>query len=119
MSEFPAAPAGKVDGAPPTFNSFVDRFPEFREAHALIGKAADAAGPLDARGLALVKLGMCIGAGLETAYRSHVRRALEAGVSWAEIEHAIVQAVNTLGLPRTVMAWQWARQENERVAGKR
>ena len=96
---------------PPTFESFVDRFPEIARAHLSIARAADAVGELDARSISLVKIGICIGAGLESAFRSHVRRGLAHGLTPQDIEHAIVQAVNTLGLPRTVKVWQWARQE--------
>jgi len=118
MSDIPKSAASPVSGAPDTFNAFIERFPELREAHCLIAKTADTAGPLDERSVALVKIGLCAGAGLESAFRSHVRRALELGLSWEEIEHAVVQAVNTLGLPRTVMAWQWARQTRERLTSK-
>ena len=99
---------------PRTFKTFVDRFPEINDAHRLIANAADAAGPLDGRTISLVKIGICIGAGLESAYRSHIRRALDNGVPWAEIEQAILQVINTLGMPRTVTAWQWAREEQEK-----
>lgn len=100
--------------APRTFHAFVDRFPEIKQAHEQIAKSADSAGPLDAEAISLVKIGLCIGAGLESAYRSHVRRALSSGVPWETIEQAILQAINTLGLPRTVMAWQWGQQEKEK-----
>ena len=49
----------------------------------------DGVGPLDAKAKALVKIGICVGAGLESALRSHVRRAGEAGASREEIEQAI------------------------------
>jgi alkylhydroperoxidase/carboxymuconolactone decarboxylase family protein YurZ len=43
-----------------------------------------------------------------------VRRATEAGASEAEIEQAIVLAMNTVGFPRTVAAWSWAHEQFER-----
>src|SRR5690554_2407149 len=99
---------------PGTFKAFVTRFPELGRCHEQIGKAADAAGPLDAKTCALIKIGMSVGAGLESATRSHVRRALQHGATQQEIEQAIVLAYNTLGFPRTVMAWQWAQIQFER-----
>lgn len=95
---------------PRTYEVFTERFPGIHEAHENAGRALDEAGPLDRRATALVKLGICVGAGLESAVRSHVRRALEAGVSAEEIEHALVLGVNSIGFPSSVAAWQWGRQ---------
>ena len=43
--------------------------------------------------------------------RSHVRRAMQHGATEAEIEQAVLLAYNTVGFPRMVMGWQWARQQ--------
>ncbi len=101
---------------PRTFKAFIERFPELGEAHEAVGHATDSAGPLDAKTCALIKIGICMGAGLESAFRSHVRRALHLGASPGEIEQAVVLAMNTVGFPRTVAAWQWAHQQFERDA---
>jgi 4-carboxymuconolactone decarboxylase len=98
-------------GMPRTFQAFTQRFPEVAAAHEAIGKAGDAAGPLDRKTIELIKLGMCVASGLESATRSHARRALQHGASRKEIEQAIALAVNPCGLPRTVMAWQWATEQ--------
>ena len=74
----------------------------------VMGKAAHAGGPLDAKCRELIKLGMAIGARLEGAAHSHVRKALAAGVTPEEIRPAAVLAISTLGLPTTVMALTWA-----------
>lgn len=81
-----------------------------------MGSAAEQAGPLDQKTQALVRIGISLGAGLESAVKSHVRRAREAGASPAEIEQAILLAMTTTGFPRTVAAWSWARQQFERDA---
>lgn len=99
---------------PGTYVRFVEKFPELGAAHEQIAKAVDRAGPLDAKTCELVKIGLAVGAGLESAVRSHVRRALQAGATEAEIEQAVLLAMNTLGFPRTVAAWSWARQQIER-----
>ena len=101
---------------PATFRAFVTKFPELGRAHESVAKAIEAAGPLDHKACELIKGGISIGAGLESATKSHVRRALEAGAAEAEIEQAILLAMNTCGLPRTVAAWKWARQQIERDA---
>lgn len=102
---------GKV---PKTFKKFIKKFPQLGEAHDLVDKAVKEAGPLDDKMCSLIKIGICVGAGLESALRSHVRRAMLNGASEAEIEQAILQAMNTCGLPRTVAAWTWAHQQFER-----
>ena len=104
----------KTGKLPSTFKAFVSKFPKLGAAHESIAKAADAAGPLDRKTCELIKIGLSVGAGLETATRSHVRRAIEQGATEAEIEQAILLAYNTCGFPRMVMAWQWARQQIER-----
>lgn len=104
-----------IPGVPETFREFVERFPRISEAHEAIAKVVDESGPLDRKSCELIKLGLSIGAGLETATRSHTRRALEAGASQAEVEQAILLAVNTCGFPRTVAAWRWTRNDMESV----
>lgn len=99
---------------PGTYLRFIAKFPELGEAHEAVAKAVDVAGPLDRKTCELIKIGLSAGAGLESAVRSHVRRAMQHGATEAEIEQAILLAMNTLGFPRTVAAWSWARQQIER-----
>lgn len=94
---------------PPTYVDFAERFPALAEAHESVSKAADALGPLDPKTCELVKIGICLGAGLESAVRSHTRRALAHGASPAEIEQVIALGMTSCGFPRTVAAWSWAR----------
>lgn len=102
---------GKVPG---TYRSFIARYPKLGQAHEQVARAVEQAGPLDARTLALIKIGICVGAGLESALRSHVRRALQHGASHSEIEQAILLGMNTVGFPRTVAAWAWAHEQFKR-----
>ena len=102
---------------PATYRTFVAKYPRLGEAHEAVGKAVDEAGPLDRKACELIKIGICVGANLQTATRSHVRRALEQGATEAEVEQAILLGMNTVGFPRTVAAWQWARQQIERERG--
>ena len=94
---------------PKTFKMFVDRYPALGEAHEKIGKVVDQVGPLDRKTCELIKIGLSAGAGLETATKSHVRRAIEHSANREEIEQAILLAMNTCGFPRTVAAWKWAQ----------
>ncbi len=94
---------------PKTFKKFVERYPALGEAHEQIAKFVDQAGPLDRKCCELIKIGLSVGAGLETATRSHVRRAIEHGANRETIEQAILLAMNTCGFPRTVAAWKWTQ----------
>ena len=55
---------------PSVFKQFVATYAELGEAHQKIGKAVESYGPLDRKTIELVKIGISIGAGLETATRA-------------------------------------------------
>jgi alkylhydroperoxidase/carboxymuconolactone decarboxylase family protein YurZ len=99
---------------PGTFKLFCEKFPTLASAHDAMTDAAQSAGPLDEKTCAFIKIGISLGAGLESAVKSHVRRASGAGGTPAEMEQAILLAMTTAGFPRTVAAWSWARQQFER-----
>ena len=101
---------------PRPFEKFTKEFPAVFLSYDAMGRAAHAAGPLDAKTRELVKLGMAIGARLEGATHSHVRKALAAGATAKEIRHATVLAISTLGLPNTIMAFTWV---DDVLKGKR
>lgn len=108
MSE---TPKGKLPG---TFKKFIGRFPALGEAHEQVAAAAESAGPLDKKTCLLIKVGICIGAGLESAVKANVRKAMQAGATETEIDQAILQAYNSVGFPRTVAAWAWAQEQMAR-----
>ena len=95
---------------PETFKTFIENYPALGDAHEQIAKVVDQAGPLDRKCCELIKIGLSVGAGLETATRSHVRRAIEHGANHETIEQAILLAMTTCGFPRTVAAWKWAQE---------
>ena len=99
---------------PATFKAFIQKFPALGQAHETVAQTAEAAGPLDRKTCELIKIGISLGAGLDSALRSHVRRALQHGATETEIEQAVLLGMNTCGLPRTVAAWQWAHQQIQR-----
>ncbi len=111
MTKLQKKSANKKPGAPKTYKEFIRRYPALGEAHESVAKAVQNAGPLDAKTLALIKIGICVGAGLESALRSHVRRAMQHGATRVEVEQAILLGMNTVGFPRTVAAWSWAGEQ--------
>jgi len=103
---------------PKTFKQFIQKYPVLGETHQRIGQTVEQLGPLDAKACALVKIGISLGGGLESALRSHVRRAIQAGATPQEVEQAILLGMNTVGFPRTVAAWSWAQAQFERDGDK-
>jgi 4-carboxymuconolactone decarboxylase len=93
---------------PQTYHRFAERFPRLVEAHRMMTDAAVDAGPLDVKTCELIKMGIALGAGHETSFHSHVRRALEQRATREEIEQAIVLAMSTCGFSRAVAGWKWA-----------
>ena len=97
------------EALPPFPASIAREFPEVWAAYDALGQAAKAAGPLDERTCRLVQLALAVGAGLEGATHSHVRRGLEEGLAGAELEHVALLAVTTLGWPQAARASSWIR----------
>lgn len=96
---------------PKTYLSFTQKYPALAAAHTQIGRVVDQLGPLDRKTCELIKIGISLGAALESATKSHVRRALEYGALPEEVEQAVLLGMNTRGFPATVAAWQWAQTQ--------
>ena len=82
-------------------------YPKLMQAYESFGKEAREAGPLSGREVALVKLAISIGSGLEGAVHSHCRKALEAGCSPDDLRHVAVIAAPTIGFPTMMRARSW------------
>ncbi len=78
--------------------------PALLEAYEALGAACAKAGPLDARTIALVKLAVSFGAGLEGGARSHARKALEAGCTAEDVLHVAHLCAPTIGFPAMMRA---------------
>lgn len=92
---------------PSRYLKFFERYPEVGAHYRGMGEAVKAAGPLDAQTQALIKLGIAVGARMEGAVHSHVRKALEAGATPEAIRHAVLQATTTIGFPNMMAALSW------------
>lgn len=96
-----------VEELPSIAGDFADDYPAIWDQYAALGEASSAAGPLDGETKRLVKLALAIGEGSEGAVHSHVRRALDEGVSPAALKHAAILAIPTLGFPQAMAALSW------------
>ena len=83
------------------------KHPSIWSRYAALGEATSNAGPLNEKSRRLVKIALAIGAGLEGAVHSHVRRAILEGLSVDDIRHVALLAIPTLGLPSAVRAMTW------------
>lgn len=103
---------------PKPYRDFVRKYPILEEAWQLTAKAS-AAGPLDTREARLVKLGIAIGAEREGAVRASVRKAVELGITRAELDQVVALAAGTAGFPATVAVFAWVADELASVGPKR
>ena len=92
---------------PPSYEKFKQQFPAVNEAYESLGRACHHTGPLSPKTRELIKMGIAIGANLESATRAHVRLAREAGATPEEIRHAAVLATTTLGYPSMMRGMAW------------
>ncbi len=90
------------------FNTLIQRYPSVFEAHEKLGAELKNAGPLDEKTLQLIQLAAAGAVGSEGAVHSHTRRALAAGASAEEINHALISLISTLGFPRVMAAISWS-----------
>jgi alkylhydroperoxidase/carboxymuconolactone decarboxylase family protein YurZ len=94
--------------APERFRIFCERHPGVAVAYENLAAECRNAGPLGAREQALARLGIAVGAQIEGAIRSQVRKALDAGLTPDEIRQAMMLSLTTIGYPRMMAALTWA-----------
>ena len=81
----------------------------FVEAVESLGKVVREQGPIDGKTAHLIQLAAAVAIRSEGAAHSHIRRALEAGATPEEINHAIILLTSTLGFPTVSAALCWAQ----------
>ncbi|MDR0310007.1 MAG: carboxymuconolactone decarboxylase family protein [Acidobacteriota bacterium] len=99
---------------PKRFRIFCERYPDITAAYENLAAEGRRSGPLGAKGQALARLGVAVGAQIEGAVRSQARKALDAGLTPDEIRHAIMISLTTIGYPRMMAALTWS----EDIIGK-
>lgn len=103
----------KDDIKPKHYEIMRSRYPEYIEAVESLGKAVRDAGPLSEKVLLLVQLGAAAATHSEGAVLSHSRRAMKAGASLEEINHALMGLTSTIGFPTVAAAMSWVRKSLE------
>lgn len=92
---------------PKRFQKFTEDYPEVAKAYEQLGNAVHAAGPLDEKTRALIKLAISTGARLEGAVHSHARKALKASCTAEEMRQVALLSLPTIGLPSMMAALSW------------
>lgn len=92
---------------PKRYKMFKENYSDVANAYEAMGDAVHAAGPLDSKTRALIKLSISTGARFEGAVHSHTRKALKAGCTADEIRHAVMLSLPTIGLPSMMAALSW------------
>ena len=92
---------------PPAARRIAQSQPAVWAAYEALGRACGDAGPLDEATRRLVKLALAIGAGLEGAVHSHVRRGLAEGLTPEQLRHVALLAIPTLGFAAASRAVTW------------
>lgn len=92
---------------PKRYLKFKEDYSDVATAYESMGDAVHHSGPLDEKTRALIKLAISTGAQLEGAVHSHVRKAVNAGASKAEMHQVALLALPTIGLPSMMAALSW------------
>ena len=95
---------GKIPG---WYEEQKKRYPGVLDAYEKLGAACQDAGSLDAKTRTLAKLAIAVGARLEGAVHSHVRRSLENGATIDDCRHVVLLATTTIGFPAMMAALSW------------
>ena len=99
---------------PKTFKELLNKYPAIWDAHEQLAKACAEAGPLDRKTRELIKIGIAVGAGLETATKRHALMAKEHGATPDEIIQTVLMAMTTCGHPTAMAGWQWVTSALQR-----
>jgi len=92
---------------PPSLRAFIKKYPEVWAAHERLGLECARSGPLTEKEIQLVKIAVTASLTLQTSFKTHVKKAVRAKATRAEIEHTIIQLLPIVGIGRTMMAMKW------------
>jgi 4-carboxymuconolactone decarboxylase len=92
---------------PNIYKEFQQQFPEVAKAYDELAVKCHSWGPLDKKTRRLIKLGITIGLSSEGGVKSHARRALEEGITFGELRHAVLLGFTTVGFPAMIGAMKW------------
>ncbi len=92
---------------PKVYMRLSDKYPDIISAVESLGNALRSGGPIGEKEALLIQLAAAAAAQSEGSVHSHTRRALAAGASAEEIEHAILLLISVIGFPKAAAAISW------------
>ncbi len=92
---------------PKLYENFSKNFPQVLKDLKQIGKTCRESGPLPPKYQDLINLGIAVGANSRGSVMSQTRKAIEAGATREEIEHAVLLSLTTTGFPNMMAAMGW------------
>ncbi len=94
---------------------FKENHPDLYKAYENFGRELhEKGGPLNEKSRWLIKIAVSAASQYEYALQTHIEKALKAGCSSGEIEHAILLIAPTVGFPRMMNALMILRSVIER-----
>jgi len=99
-------PGRDLNAVPKTYQKFANKHGQILGAYDALNAKVKALNALSPEEMALVKLAISVGAGMDGAMASQTRKAIKAGIDPKKIEQVAIMALPTLGLPRMMQAWK-------------
>ena len=95
-----------MEGMHQIFTRFKEEFPEVYSRHEALGKEIhEKAGPLGENSRWLIKIAISAACNHKRALATHIKKAQAAGVTDAEIKHALLLLIPTVGFPMFMKAY--------------
>jgi 4-carboxymuconolactone decarboxylase len=92
---------------PRSWQQFSKHYPSVVSAYDTFSEACRSAGPLDELSVALAKVAVSVGGGIERTVHAHAKKALRAGVAPDALRQVALIALPTIGLPAALDALRW------------
>ena len=96
----------------PIFTQLKNEFPDVYEKHVQLGREIHLeSGPLDEKTRWLIKIAISAATGHKRALETHLAKAKDAGVSDAQIGHALLLLIPSCGFPAFMEAYSTCKAE--------
>jgi 4-carboxymuconolactone decarboxylase len=92
---------------PKQYQSIRKKYLKYHNAVNNLGKAAREAGPIQEKDGHLIQLAAAAAVKSEGSVHSHARRAMEAGATLEEMEHAVILTSSIIGFSAVSAALSW------------
>lgn len=99
---------------PKQYQNIKKKYAKVHEAVNNLGKTIKKAGPLNRKTAELIQLAAAAAIRSEGSVHSHARRAMQAGATKKELNHAVLLLTSTIGFPTVSAALCWIEDVTEK-----